>query len=183
MPTQLPLDRILKDGTPVEIDALKLSEQETVRQLLNAVITEGQTYPQEQPLSEKEFAAYWLMHQAFVVRTIPDSSKQQQSEILGAFYLKPNFPGRSAHICNAGFIVRSDWRGKGLGRLMGEAMLEIAVDQGYAAVMFNLVFETNIPSLNLWQSLGFQRIGHIPQAVHLSDGRRVDAFILYRSLR
>ena len=61
-------------------------------------------------------------------------------------------------------------------------MLELAASRGYRAVMFNLVFETNIPSLNLWQSLGFQTIGRIPHAAYLSDGQVVDALMLYRSL-
>jgi ribosomal protein S18 acetylase RimI-like enzyme len=65
---------------------------------------------------------------------------------------------------------------------MGEAMLEIAASRGYQGVMFNLVFETNIPSLNLWQSLGFQTIGRIPNAALLVEGQVVDALILYRSL-
>jgi L-amino acid N-acyltransferase YncA len=66
---------------------------------------------------------------------------------------------------------------------MGEAMLAIATAQGYEAVIFNLVFATNTPSISLWQSLGFSTIGRIPQAVQLADGSQVDALILYRSLR
>ena len=65
---------------------------------------------------------------------------------------------------------------------MGEKMIEIAAWRGYTAVMFNLVFETNIPSLKLWQSLGFETIGRIPAAAHLKDGKVVDALMLYRKL-
>ncbi|MEM9502847.1 MAG: GNAT family N-acetyltransferase [Cyanobacteria bacterium P01_E01_bin.43] len=73
-------------------------------------------------------------------------------------------------------------RGQGLGRLMGEVMLDVARDRGYRAVMYNLVFETNVPSLKLWQSLGFHEIGRVPQAAYLPDGRYVDAVMLYKSL-
>jgi hypothetical protein len=79
------------------------------------VILEGQTYPQKQPLSPSEFAAYWLNQDAFVVRTAAESATQQAKEILGALYLKPNFPGRCRHICNAGFIVQPRDRGSGIG--------------------------------------------------------------------
>ena len=151
-------------------------ETEAVRTLLNQVIIDGQTYPQEQPVTEAEFAAYWLIKDAFVVR------ESNSKEIFGAFYLKPNFPGRCNHICNAGFIVQPEQRGKGIGKFMGEKMLEIAPSRCYTAVMFNLVFETNIASLKLWQSLGFETIGRIPSAAYLKDGRLVEALMLYRKL-
>lgn len=179
---QLPTEKALKNGTRVELDYMRPQEQEEVRALLNRIVLEGQTYPQAQPLSKAEFAAYWMSQDAFVVRT-GDTSGQGQTKILGAFYLKPNFPGRCSHICNAGFIVQPALQGLGMGRLMGEAMLAIAPTKGYTAVMFNLVFETNTPSLKLWQSLGFTQIGCIPQAAHLADGRTVDAIMLYRSLK
>ena len=183
MTLKLPVCSSLKNSTLIELDWMAPSETNAVRELLNAVIIEGKTYPQAQPLSESEFAAYWLSSDAFVVRLMGEKNTSVPGEVLGAFYLKPNFPGRCSHICNAGFIVQPRWRGQGIGRLMGEAMLQLAASRGYRAVMFNLVFETNIPSLNLWQSLGFEMIGRIPNAAHLADGQEVDALMLYRSLR
>ncbi|MEH2231187.1 MAG: N-acetyltransferase [Nostoc sp.] len=178
-----PLIKVLKNGMLVELDYMQPQEHEDVRALLNVVIVEGKTYPQKQPLSPTEFSAYWLSKDAFVVRTSVVDPTHKPKEILGAFYLKPNFPGRCSHICNAGFIVQPGLRGQGLGRFMGEAMLSIAANLGYEAVMFNLVFETNIPSITLWQSLGFEIIGRIPGAAKLENGQIVDALILYHTLR
>lgn len=180
---QLPLYKILKNGIEVELDYMHKKEQEEVRELLNLTLAEGNTYPQKQPLSPSEFAAYWLNHQAFVVRSFGESTTQAPNEVLGAFYLKPNFPGRCSHICNAGFIVQPQKRGLGIGRFMGEAMLLIAASLGYEAVMFNLVFSTNIASIRLWQSLGFQTIGRIPGAVKLDTQQVIDALMMYRQLR
>lgn len=122
-------------------------------------------------------------------KTSPDVSPNRASpaapalgEVLGAFYLKPNFPGWCSHICNAGFIVQPAMRGQGIGRWMAETMLAIAPTKGYTAVMFNLVFATNEPSLNLWRSLGFSTIGRIPHAARLSEEASVDAIMLYRTL-
>ncbi|MFS0516786.1 GNAT family N-acetyltransferase [Nostoc sp. UIC 10607] len=177
-----PIVQVLKSGIIVELDYMHPQEQEVVRTLLNVVIVEGKTYPQKQPLSQAEFSAYWLSKDAFVVRTSVQDDTHKPKEILGAFYLKPNFPGRCCHICNAGFIVQPELRGQGIGRFMGEAMLLIAANLGYEAVMFNLVFETNIPSITLWQSLGFEIIGRIPRAAKLEDEEVVDALMMYRTL-
>ncbi|MBD2359273.1 GNAT family N-acetyltransferase [Tolypothrix sp. FACHB-123] len=187
----LPATQQTKNGIKVELDYMHPQEQEVVRALLNLVILEGKTYPQKQPLSPAEFAAYWLNQDAFVVRAVEPGTTHKPKDILGAFYLKPNFPGRCSHICNAGFIVQPEARGQGIGRLMGESMLAMSGDKaqnayaaqlGYEAVMFNLVFETNIPSINLWQTLGFERIGRIPQAAKLADGQAVGALMMYRTL-
>ncbi len=61
-------------------------------------------------------------------------------------------------------------------------MLLIAANLGYEAVMFNLVFETNIPSITLWQLLGFEIIGRIGRAAKLGDEQVVDALIMYPPL-
>jgi L-amino acid N-acyltransferase YncA len=179
---QLPIYKTLKNGMHLELDYMYSEEQETVRTLLNLVILEGNTYPHKQALTESEFAAYWMSQIACVVRLKETFATYKANEILGAFFLKPNFPGRCSHICNAGFIVQQGMRGLGLGRFMGETMLGIASDLGYKAVIFNLVFKTNIASLRLWESLGFEVIGQIPSAVEFNDGSFVDAVIMYRGL-
>lgn len=184
MPVDLPIYRQTKSSVPVVLDEMRPEESETVRAMLNEVILEGVSYPQSSPLTPEDFANYWLKGDAFVVRLAAEAPSQTltESTIVGAFYLKPNFPGRCSHIGNAGFIVVPEMRGQGLGRMMGKAMLALARDRGYHAIMYNLVFATNLPSLQLWQSLGFEEIGRIPAGAHLPDGRYVDAIMLYKSL-
>ena len=46
--------------------------------------------------------------------------------VLGSFYVKPNYPGRSSHVCNAGFLVTPVRRNQGVGKLMGKTYLEWA---------------------------------------------------------
>jgi L-amino acid N-acyltransferase YncA len=180
----LPIYRQITPDLAVELDEMRPTEAAVVREMLNDIVQEGMSYPQSVPLSPSEFDRYWRQADAFVVRrqAVSDSETVPSAGILGAFYLKPNFPGRCSHIANAGFIVAPMARGQGIGRLMGETMLELAPDRGYRAVMYNLVFETNIPSLKLWESLGFQEIGRIPAAALLPGGRYADAIMLYRSL-
>lgn len=132
--------------------------------------------PQREKVNLMEFKNYFLCHKAYVVKNL-------QNEILGSFYIKPNFPGRCSHICNAGFIVRKDVRGNGIGKFMGSQMLILAKQLGFEAVMYNLVFETNIASIKIWDSLGFKRIGIIPNAAYLSNGKCVNAIQFYYNLK
>lgn len=149
-------------------------DDESVCALLNVIIQEGHTYPQRDPLDIESFRGYWLSHRAYCVWV--------HKYLVGAFFLRPNHPGRCSHIANGGFIVHPNWRSQGLGRFMGEASLEIAAKLNFHAIQFNLVFANNLPSLKLWLSLGFTIVGRIPQAVALDDGHYEDALLLHRHL-
>jgi ribosomal protein S18 acetylase RimI-like enzyme len=107
---------------------------------------------------------------------------QGGGELAGAFYLKPNWPGRAAHVANAGFIVAPEWRNRGLGSLLGETMLEQARRFGYRSVIFNLVFADNAPARHLWKKLGFVELALLPGAVRRRDGSYGDALIMWKSL-
>lgn len=130
--------------------------------------------PQDRQLDFEGFRAYYLSHDAFTC--VDDAS----GECIGAFYIKPNFPGRCSHICNAGFLVPRQHRGNGVGRVMATAFLDLAKELGYRAVFFNLVFTS--PALRLYKSLGFKEIGTVPQAGLLPDGTYQDATQLHYDL-
>lgn len=84
---------------------------------------------------------YWFRGKRTVAAYVPD--REQAHRMAGAFYLKPNWPGRANHVANAGFIVAPEWRNNGLGRLWGTTMLEYARRIGFRSVIFNLVFSEN----------------------------------------
>ena len=60
------------------------------------------------------------------VQEMANKGVDWEKECLGSFYVKPNYPGRSSHVCNGGFLVTGTSRNRGVGRLMGEAYLEWA---------------------------------------------------------
>ncbi|KAA6408904.1 MAG: histone acetyltransferase Spt10 [Lasallia pustulata] len=103
---------------------------------------------------------------------------------LGSFYVKPNYPGRSSHVCNGGFLVTDAARNRGVGRLMGEGYLEWAPKLGYTYSVFNLVYETNLASCRIWDALGFKRIGRVKGcgALRSHPNDLIDAIIYGRDL-
>jgi GNAT superfamily N-acetyltransferase len=89
--------------------------------------------------------------------------------LVGSAKMGPNRPGRGSHIATASFMVGPTARGLGVGRRLAEDMVQWAREQGYAAVQFNAVVETNTGAVRLWQDLGFTIIGTVPAAF---DSRR-----------
>ncbi|HEX5041888.1 MAG TPA: GNAT family N-acetyltransferase [Candidatus Polarisedimenticolaceae bacterium] len=103
-------------------------------------------------------------------------------EVVGSYYIKPNQPGRGAHVCNAGYMVAERARGRGVGRAMGEHSIAEARRLGYRAMQYNFVVATNTGALALWQKLGFAVVGRLPQAFRHSEHGLVDALVLHRLL-
>jgi ribosomal protein S18 acetylase RimI-like enzyme len=72
--------------------------------------------------------------------------------------------------------------GKGVGRALGTAVLDRALADGYRAMQFNAVVETNTRAVALWHSLGFRILATVPEAfVHPGEGL-VGLHIMHRHL-
>lgn len=105
--------------------------------LLNREIEKGDTYPMIVELPLDSFGLYWFANFGAVmllgeVNGIEDvwqmekEGRDWSKQCLGSFYIKPNYPGRSSHVCNGGFLVSDAERNRGVGRLMGEGYLDWA---------------------------------------------------------
>ncbi|WP_127479975.1 GNAT family N-acetyltransferase [Nocardioides pantholopis] len=88
----------------------------------------------------------------------------EDGEVLGSATMGPNRPGRSSHVGTASFLVAPAARGRGVGRALGEHVVQWHRDQGFHAIQFNAVVETNTVAVRLWQALGFRIIGTVPRA-------------------
>ncbi len=152
------------------------SEKRELYELFLEIIKEGYSYPQTIPFTYNDFLNYFFSAKSKVLICKNDN------EIIGGFYIKPNFPGKSSHIANCGYIVKKEHRGKGIGFYLGKSSIDTAKELGYTSMIFNLVFSENVTAIKLWEKLGFKTIGIIPHAVKKDTGDFQDAFIMYRKL-
>ena len=104
---------------------------------LNKEIEKGDTYPMTNPMTADAFGNYWFANFGAVmllgeirnpieVLGMAQAGCDWEKQCLGSFYIKPNYPGRSSHVCNGGFLVTDGSRNRGVGRLMGEGYLDYA---------------------------------------------------------
>lgn len=190
-----PIHVILNDGeTHAQVYPITCADQvpkglaQYICDEFNLEIERGNTYPHDEPLTVEEFILYWFSQFAAIM-TIGDSpslnatTTNWEQSFLGTFYIKPNYPGRCSHVCNAGFLVNSAIRGKGIGKIMGQLYLQLAPKLGYTYSVFNLVFETNVASIKIWDALGFERVGRIKGAGRLKGHEnKVDAIVFGKDL-
>jgi GNAT superfamily N-acetyltransferase len=185
----------LKDGSQAAIvpvngyeEAGKLPQRlvEFMFNEFNKEIEDGQTYPQLKPFaSSAEFVKYWFVGWVgLLVRGTELPTNSDWSEcLLGHYYIRPNYPGRCSHNCNAGFMVNPRHRGLGVGKALGRSYIYVGPRLGYTYSVFNLVFVTNTASRKIWDSMDFEVVGRIPGAAILNGfDEPVDALIYGRKL-
>jgi GNAT superfamily N-acetyltransferase len=135
MSLTFPIEAKLKDGSPVQLVLADNQDVEPLRDLYRIIVEEGTSYPHDRFPDQDAFMEYWFRGKSTVVAYVSD--RAGAAGMVGAFYLKPNWPWQARQVANAGFIVAPDWRNKGLGQLLGDTMLAYAKQLGYRSVILN----------------------------------------------
>lgn len=146
--------------------------------ILRPIIRAGETYPLPQEMNEEKSMDYWLApnHNVFVW-------EEEDGDILGTYYIRPNQFGRGSHIANCGYMVYPDAQGKGVASAMCTHSMEMARGMNFHAIQFNFVVSTNEAAVNLWQKMGFRIIGTLPRAFNHPTHGLVDAHIMFLDFR
>jgi len=161
----------------IDIRLFNQQDWNSVWRIIEPVFRAGETYPFSPNISEKEAYQAWIEIPAETFVAVDENDT-----ILGSYYIKPNQPGLGAHVCNCGYIVASEARGRGIASAMCLHSQAEAAARGFRAMQYNLVVSTNETALNLWKKHGFEVIGRLPQAFQHAQFGFVDAHIMYKLL-
>lgn len=142
-----------------------------------AIMAEGKTYPFPERQTLEEARPWWMEQPPG--RTVV---AVREDAIVGSAKMGPNRPGRGSHVATASFLVDPAWQGRGVGRALGEYVLDWCRAAGFASIQFNAVVESNAPAVHLWQSLGFQIIGTVPAAFDHPEDGLVGLHVMFRYL-
>jgi GNAT superfamily N-acetyltransferase len=102
--------------------------------------------------------------------------------VLGTAKFGPNQLGPGSHVANASFMVDPASGRRGVGRALGEHVLEQARADGYRAMQFNAVVATNTRAVALWESLGFAVPATIPEGFRHPTVGHVGLHVMFRTL-
>ena len=116
-------NKSLNDNISFELCAEEPKKRE-LYELFLEIVKEGNSYPQTIPFTYSDFLNYFFPSDSVVLICKKDN------EIIGGFYLKPNFPGRASHIANCGYLVKKEHRGKGIGFHLGKHSIDMAKKLG-----------------------------------------------------
>ncbi|MBA3815997.1 MAG: MarR family transcriptional regulator [Parachlamydiaceae bacterium] len=158
------------------LDPYEKKDEEGLYSIFREVVDSGSQFPYECKSIEEFHRQFFSSNsRVYVCHAL-------SGEVVGGFYLKVNYSGRSNHIGNAAYMMRNTCRGKGVGTLLIKASLHFANELGLRAMQFNMVLSQNHLAVKLYEKLGFCIIGTIPQSVRNSDGSFQDGYVMHRTL-
>ncbi len=147
--------------------------------ILEPIFRAGETYAYPLDIAEEDARRKWTggPNEVFV------ADDPVTGRILGTYFLKPNYDGPGAHVCNCGYAVSTLARGRGVATLMCEHSQDEGASRGFRAMQFNLVASSNGGAVSLWTKLGFRIVGTLPGAFRHPSLGFVDAYVMYKLLR
>ena len=134
--------------------------------MMEPIVRAGETYCWDRDLDDDGARRLWLEPAPARVYVAEAGGR-----ISGTALLHPNRDGGGSHVANASFMTDPAASGRGIARALAAHVLAEASAQGYLAMQFNAVVETNVRAVALWQSLGFRILATVPRA--RSEERRV----------
>ena len=154
----------------------EIADAHAIAAIILPVIREGATYSLDPDLSEMDALAYWMGtdKETFVA--------EDEGEVVGTYYMRPNQGGGGRHVCNCGYMTSGAAAGRGIASRMCEHSLSYARQRQYRAMQFNFVVSTNEGAIRLWQRMGFETVGRLPDAFQHPSRGFVDALVLFQTL-
>jgi L-amino acid N-acyltransferase YncA len=160
----------------LSLTAFKQEDENPLYDIFRSVVDSGVEFPYETNSIQEFYRQFFApASEVYVCRSL-------NGEVVGGFYIRSNFSGRCDHIANAAYMIKNSHRGQGIGSLLVNASLEIARNLGFQAMQFNMVLSQNLIALKLYQKLGFNIVGTIPNAIRNPDGSYQQGYILHREL-
>jgi GNAT superfamily N-acetyltransferase len=142
-----------------------------------ATVRAGETYAYPLDLTPEAGRDLWMADPPSATVVL-----EAGGELLGSAKMGPNRPGHGAHIGTASFMVAPEARGRGVGRALGEYVVQWHRDQGFRGIQFNAVVETNTAAVALWRSLGFEIVGTVPGAFRSPTHGYVGLHVMFLAL-
>ncbi len=156
---------------------LSASDWPRIHPFFLEIVAAGESYAYPEDLAPQEAFGLWTApgHTVVVI--------DEEAEIVGTATMGPNRPGRGSHVATGSFMVDPRHAGRGVGRMLGEHLIAWATEEGFLAIQFNAVVESNAAAVHLWRSLGFEVLATVPEAFEHRRLGLVGLHVMHRSLR
>lgn len=145
-------------------------------EIWNEVVEDGAAFPQINPLSSVEEGKEFFKSQSFT------AVAEVQGKVLGLYILHPNNVGRCGHIANSSYAVKSSARGMKIGEKLVKHSLKMGKELKFRILQFNAVVKSNVGAINLYEKLGFVKLGTIPEGFLNKDNTYEDIILFYHKL-
>lgn len=151
------MDVIIREYTKEDVKA--------VMAIWNEAVEDGTAFLTENALTEESAAAFFEGQTYTGV-----AADKETGEIYGLYVLDACNFGRSSHVVNACYAVRSDMRGQKIGKALVADSIKTAKEKGFGSIYLNTVFRMNRAARFLFVNMGFVPLGTFFKAFRMNDG-------------
>ena len=159
----------IRDATIADAPALCDAEKQTV-------LTPGLLVSAADELTPQHFAERISLLSEGRGKYLVASASATPGTLIGHACLYPMPLQNIAHVLRLDMCVHPGCTGKGVGRLLLDALIAWARQHPHSVKIELLVRATNLPAIALYSSAGFVEEGRLRQRVKLPDGRMLDDF-------
>ena len=151
-------------------------DQPEIWAMLKPITRAGETLALPRDCDEATGMAYWSSAEKL------NFIAEDDGQILGSSYIRPNQQGAGGHIANCGYMTAEAARGRGAARALCAHSIDYAKAAGFKAIQFNFVVSSNEPAVHLWHALGFDVLARLPKAFNHPTLGYVDALVMWKTL-
>ncbi|MEV7249658.1 N-acetyltransferase family protein [Streptomyces cyaneofuscatus] len=144
----------------------------------HGIIAAGETLTYPPDLGKEDAQGWWYVAAPNRVVVAVDEA----GAVLGTAKMNRNHMGNGSHVASATYMVDPAHSGKGVGRALCTYSVEWARTSGFRAMQFNAVVETNTRAVKLYESLGFEVIGTLPEGFNHPAEGYVGLHIMHKAL-
>jgi len=169
---------VLSDGTIFCLEPLTGREDaREFQRFINALTREKTYLLVNKPITLKE-ETQWLKTQMNEQRTGQQLYLKAlvDGRLIGDCFAKQGF-GRNKGNINLGIAIAKPWRGKGIGHLLLEELIERSEKKWHPKNIYLHVVSVNTKAHQLYKSLGFRKIATLPSWFEY-DRRYYDEYLL-----
>ncbi|GII01402.1 GNAT family N-acetyltransferase [Planobispora takensis] len=150
----------------------------TIWPFFQKIVMAGETFTYPIDLGEEEARGWWVVPSPN--RTVV--AVDEAGTVVGTAKMNNNQWGNGSHVASASYMVDPAHSGRGVGRRLCEYTLDWARAEGFRAMQFNAVVETNVRAVALYRSLGFEVLGTVPEGFRHPVEGFVGLHVMHRAL-
>lgn len=169
-----------KDGRTVTLRTPRWEDLDDLVEFINSLVEEGADIMQNRKVTREE-EADWLGRRLALLER--DEELSLVAEVDGKVVANSEITkrgGYSRHVGGLGIAIKNGYRDVGIGTEMLKTLISQAKIMDLSVLTLT-VFSTNKRAFHVYEKVGFEETGRMPNAIH-KDGKFVDEIIMVKNI-
>ncbi|MGC6386997.1 N-acetyltransferase family protein [Ewingella sp. S1.OA.A_B6] len=166
-------------GETIRLHDASIADMAQIQQIYAHHVTHGIASFETEPPTLTEMLS---RRENILDKGLPYLVAKRECQVLGYSYLAPYRPRYAYRFtCEGSVYIGENHQGKGIGKLLMREAIKRATEDGWRQMIANVGNSSNLGSIRLHKSLGFEIIGTL-KSVGFKHGRWIDTVLMQLAL-